>query len=154
MFIKSIEFEQILKVWTQHLWADRQSDIQPASSMLLGGGYDVSIHSRYKPIFLGAMEGDKLIGVNSGHQTTSDSFRSRGLYVFPEYRGRGIGLALLQKACELAQEAECQIIWSAPRVAAAEVYKRAGFVVEERELNEGEGFEFGPNLYAQKKLKP
>lgn len=152
MLIQEIHYEFIYDVWSQFLWPNRKSKIQPTSSMTLDGNYDVSIHRRYTPFFWGAFENGKLAGVNSGHKTDEFEFRSRGLYVFPNYRKKGIGRALLLTACEAAILKNCKVIWSAPRLSSSQVYERAGFRLTTKKLSNEHGFEFGPNLYAQKEL--
>lgn len=122
------------------------------SSMLLGGGYDVSIYQRYMPIFWGVFENGVLLGVNSGHKTSMEEFRSRGLYVFPEYRKRGVGSQLLTRACSTAKEEKCKLIWSAPRIHSTAVYEKVGFILSKNQLGEDNGFEYGPNIYAKKLL--
>jgi GNAT superfamily N-acetyltransferase len=82
------------------------------------------------PIYYGAVMGDRIVGVNSVHHI-DDTVRSRGLWVNPEYRNRGIGQNLLKHAITLAGDS---VIWSFPRSEALSVYQKAGFKVCSEEL--------------------
>ena len=117
--------------------------------MLLGGGYDLSIHERYRPFFLGAFttNGD-LVGAISGHRTSPDSFRSRGLFVAPGYRGLGIAHELLFEVCCLAWSEGSNLVWTYPRQSAWPVYHKFGFNLRSDWISDG----YGCNAYAVKSI--
>jgi GNAT superfamily N-acetyltransferase len=79
-----------------------------------------------KPTFIALYDNNRLIGVNSGHPT-GKSYRSRGLYVFNEYRGNGYGTVLLLETIKVAKELGSTSIWSMPRQTSMKSYASAGF---------------------------
>ena len=143
--INTLHFEQIKTIWTKYLWPDRKSDIQPISSMVYLGGTDMSIHDRFSAIHWGAWVDGHLVGVNSGHRTTEALYRSRGLWVSPEYRRRGIATALLLSTLEQANRENCLMCWTCPRKDSWKCYEAIGF---ERRTNWTYAMEYGPNCYA------
>jgi GNAT superfamily N-acetyltransferase len=146
--IKEITWEMIKQIWTDHLWAGRKSLIEPTSSIKFMGGYDLSIKSN-TPAFFGAFTDEgKCIGVNSGFSTSKTHYRSRGLYVFPKHRGKGIGQLLLTRTIEEAKNENKNIIWSMPRKSSLGVYESVGYVVISDFFNQD--VEFGPNCYVVK----
>jgi GNAT superfamily N-acetyltransferase len=123
MIIKTIQYDECLTLWNL-LWADRVSAIESTSAMTLpvGGAHRSYSSNIGIPVFLGAYQGDLLIGVNSFHSVDT-IFRSRGLYVLDEFRGNKIGQLLLEKTIELAGGR----VWSFPKQEAINTYIRAGF---------------------------
>jgi ribosomal protein S18 acetylase RimI-like enzyme len=57
----------------------------------------------------------------------------RQVAVYPEYRGRGIGTALVSHLLELAREQGLPRVYLNARLAAVGLYERAGFAVVSRE---------------------
>ncbi len=149
MIIKEITFEEILPIWRDKLWIHRDSPIEPASSMLYLGGYDIEIKTRYAPKFFAVID-KEIIGVNSGHQTNSSFYRSRGIYVDPGYNSLGIGRMLMDAVEKSARQANCNHLWSIPRKSALPFYLKCGFVQTSDFFDEG--MEFGPNCYSVKYL--
>lgn len=129
--IEKIDWEDIKMVWERDLWPGRE-DIRPMSSMLWEGGYDVSIYERYQPCYFAYIAEGEIAGVNSGHQTCSESFRSRGLFVYPKYRGQGLAQKLLEAVIEKSIESECRFTWSFPKKTASTVYHNAGYTITDR----------------------
>lgn len=148
--IRPINFEQILPIWKSFLWKDRVSAITPTSSMKLDRTNDVSIHTKYTPYFCGVYVDGVIAGVNSCHQTGENEFRSRGIYVFPEYRMMGLSQHLFQFVEDRAFENKCSVLWSLPRVSALDAYKKFGFKECSEIINNG--VEFGPNVYVRLEL--
>lgn len=124
--ITTITFEQILPIWENYLWPDRQSSIDPTSAMCYLGGYDL-VNMQANPTFFAYMIDNEIAGVNSGHKTMDDGYRSRGLYVFDKFRGNGIGTKLLNATIEQAQLEHCNMCWSYPRKSSWKSYLNAGF---------------------------
>jgi GNAT superfamily N-acetyltransferase len=93
--------------------------------MLLDGSLSMA-NMTLPSVYLGVWLGDQLIGVNSGHLCSDDTWRSRGLWVEPEYRGQGWGSKLLIETVESAPDV-CKLAWSFPRRSSWSSYQRAGF---------------------------
>ena len=146
-----VEFEDILPIWQNKLWPNRKSPIKPMSSMQYQGGFDMSVYDNYEPTFFAVYNVvNEIIGVNSGHRTTEDLYRSRGIWVDPRYRKLGVSGVLF---CELhgqAMQEGCTAIWSIPRKDALPAYEKYGFKQTSDFFDEG--MEFGPNCYVYKDL--
>ena len=150
-------FEEIYDLWNEGLWPNRVSKIESRSSLSwdakLWEGYgNISITKqketiwKYEPTFWAAKSDGKLIGVNSGFKTNDNIYRSRGLYVSPEYRREGVSKMLLKLTINSAKKGECRIIWTMPRKSALSAYESVGFNKDGRWSDEG--VEFGPNCIA------
>jgi GNAT superfamily N-acetyltransferase len=124
--IKHISFDQIMVIWKTNLWPNRVSEITSNSAMTYLGGYDYE-NMKDEPTFFGYYVDDVLAGVNSGHKTINNTYRSRGLYVFPKYRGKGIGTILLKATIEQAKKENAVLCWSYPRESSWKSYLYAGF---------------------------
>ena len=70
---------------------------------------------------------NKIVGVNSGHKTTSNHYRSRGIWVDESYRRKGISQALFNATKDQAQKEGCTMLWSIPRKIALPAYTKFGF---------------------------
>jgi GNAT superfamily N-acetyltransferase len=131
MLTTKISFDTILHIWQDKLWPNRQSAIEPMSAMTwpfegAPDPIDMSIFD-YKPTFWGVYIDDKLVGVNSGHRTTHTQYRSRGIWVDPDYRGRGIAQRLFTLTEHQALVEGCLLVWSIPRKTALSSYTKFGF---------------------------
>jgi GNAT superfamily N-acetyltransferase len=146
MELCEITFEDILPVWRDLLWPGRASPIEPTSSMLYLGGYDVAIKSN-QVRFFAIKDNGVIIGVNSGHQTDGMFYRSRGIYTSP-ISIRGVGRTLMSAVEMAAQDAGCGLLWSIPRQSALPFYLKCGFIQTSDFFDEG--MEFGPNCYVLK----
>ena len=128
---KRITFDEILPIWQNELWPDRESAIEPMSAMTWPyegdpQPIDMSIFE-YEPTFWGVYIDNKLIGVNSGHRTTDQAYRSRGIWVDPAQRGKRISQTLFALLTHQAQIEGCDMVWSIPRKSALQAYTNAGF---------------------------
>ncbi len=151
---KTISFEQITEVWHKELWPSRVSPIETHSAMTwpFDGNpieFDMDIFN-YEPTFFGVYDNQKLVGVNSGHRTKDNIYRSRGIWVNPEYRKKGISKILFLMTESQAIREECNLIWSIPRKSALSAYTRFGFETVGDFFDEG--MEFGPNIYVRKEI--
>ncbi len=146
--IKKIQFSEIEKIWSEKLWPNRKSKIEPTSGMHYLSEWSKEIMSN-KPTFFGYFIKDKLVGVNSGHKANDNSYRSRGLWVNPKYRGNGIAKKLLQATIDQAAKENCDFIWSIPRKSSLKTYLSVGFRVTSDEIVD---LEFGPNFYTLLKI--
>lgn len=133
--IVPIGWPEVKQIWSEHLWPDRK-DINRMSSMSDAHNLDKNIfkakyntsESNYQPYFFGCRIDNILVGVNSGHQTSDTHFRSRGLFVLPNYRRLNIGTELLLATIKKAQQQKCKIIWTMPRKTALATYENVGFI--------------------------
>lgn len=132
MYAQEINFDQINSIWSSKLWPNRESAIEPMSAMTwpFEGSpppYDITIFEKYKPTFWGIFVNGNLIGVNSGHRTTDRQYRSRGIWVDPEYRKYGYSQHLFYLTEQQAVKEGCEVLWSIPRKTALKAYEKFGF---------------------------
>ena len=123
--ITTITFEEVLPIWEKHLWPNRASEITPTSAMSYLGGYD--LQNMTSPTFFAYMIDNEIAGVNSGHRTMNNGYRSRGLYVLEKFRGVGIGTHLLNATIEQAKIEHCNMCWSYSRKSSWKSYLYSGF---------------------------
>jgi GNAT superfamily N-acetyltransferase len=128
--ITEISFTDIDFIWREHLWPMRTSAYETHSAMTWPYTseqvYDMSIFD-YEAIYWGCYDSDRLVGVNSGHATSESEYRSRGLWVDPDYRSQGMGITLLTKTVMYAESQGYEMVWSLPRVSALPTYHTVGF---------------------------
>lgn len=140
--IKQILFDNILPIWRDYLWPNRVSEITSNSAMCFLEGYDL-FNMNTEPTFLAYMIDGKIAGVNSGHMCNDNHYRSRGLYVFEEYRGSGLGTILLKATIDQAIRENAAMCWSYPKDTSWKSYSRAGY----RLASDFEISENGTNAY-------
>lgn len=134
--IRYIDYNEIYHIWRNDLWPERTSEITHSSAMSFLGGYDLRNMSE-KTIFLGYIIDNEIAGVNSLHPCIDGSYRSRGLFVYPKFRGKGIGYALLMETVRLSSLENANYIWSYPKKSSWKTYQRAGFeLASDWELSE------------------
>lgn len=126
-----ISFEDILPIWENKLWPNRESAIEGISAMTWPyegnpDPIDMKIFD-YQPTFYGVFMDNKLVGVNSGHRTTDTQYRSRGIWVDPDYRKKGIAQLLFVLTEHQARIEKCEMMWSIPRKTALAAYTKFGF---------------------------
>ena len=150
----NITFETICHVWQKHLWQNRVSPIETHSAMTwpFDGNpieYDMDIFN-YKPAFFAIFQRQEIVGVNSGHRTKDNIYRSRGIWVHPDHRKKGVSKMLFDATEKQARNEGCNMIWSIPRKSALPAYTKFGFETVGDYFDEG--MEFGPNIYVTKEL--
>ena len=126
-----LSFDQILDIWQKKLWPNRTSAIETHSAMTwpyegAPEEYDMNVF-KYPATFWGLFIDEKLVGVNSGHKTTEEQYRSRGIWVDPEYRIRGVAQMLFLMTAHQAKVEGCEMLWSIPRKTALPAYTKFGF---------------------------
>tara|TARA_S200002703_G_scaffold105818_1_gene91791 strand:- start:1123 stop:1578 length:456 start_codon:yes stop_codon:yes gene_type:complete len=132
MRILPLTFEQIDEVWFEmDMWYYvntnmKRMESNPYSNRTYIGGR--SEHAG-NPVFYCYVEDEILMGVNSYSHVNKTECRSRGLYVYPDFRGSGVGEKLLRHAIEENRDKGYEYIWSMPRLAACKVYERAGYTL-------------------------
>lgn len=128
MSVKQITFDEVLPIWKNYLWPDRVSEITSNSAMCFLEGYDL-FNMQTIPTFFAYVIDDEIAGVNSGHMCRDNEYRSRGLFVFEKFRGKGIGTILLKATIMQAQEEKAKMCWSYPKLTSWSTYQKAGFVL-------------------------
>jgi GNAT superfamily N-acetyltransferase len=128
--ILPISESEIMEIWRTQLWSERREPIRAMSSMTFPEGHDLRIYHRYQPSFFAALRAGRWVGVLGGHRTSAQHYRSRGLFVSPEARGRGLAQRLLSELERQAEAEGCLLLWSYPKLSALEVYRRFGFCPE------------------------
>jgi len=149
MKIRILSWEEIYPIWHQRLWPGRQSAIEPTSAIKYLGGHDMD-NMTFAPVLYGLEEDDEIIGVNSVVECSDHSYRSRGLWLAPDYRGRGLAKILLEYGIGIAKENKTDFIWSMPRHSAIGAYQSAGF--EQTSEWFDKDVEFGPNCFVRKDI--
>ena len=149
--IHQITYEEILPMWEllhpgrEHIKLSGMDFLKGATDwrQLLLDKYKVEAlpDDKMGLVFFGAFVNNNLCGVNSFHLAPQNSVRSRGLFVLPEYRNKGIGQTLLNFV--LKQPFDMKFIWSYPNKKALSVYLKAGFI----KVSKFEKAEFGQNCY-------
>lgn len=143
------DFSEVAPIWREKLWS-AEYDFQPTSCMIYPIGYDIDIPKKYSAVFFVAEDGNKIVGVYSGHLTSDEHFRARGLYVDPEYRGQGISRQLFNLILAEAQKQNAKLLWTTPRQGSWATYASFGFTQDSEFMTEG--FRYGPNCYASLKV--
>ena len=141
--IIEIDYESIFPIWEQFLWNNRQTKIETHSAMLYNSSnYDIK-NFEYKATYLAFCVNDTIAGVNSGHMCSDGKYRSRGLFVFPQFRHQGIGTELLKATIVQGLSERATFIWSYPRETSWGTYHKAGFNL----LGDWHDSELGRNAY-------
>ena len=150
MHVRELSWEEISQVWETQLWPHRTTAIKPMSSMRFMGGFDMTIYDRVSPWFCGLFSNDRLVGVNSCHQSDTHEMRLRGIWIDDQWRKRGLSDHLFAFVDEIAINLNCDYIWSFPRLSTWPVHEKAGYAMVSDPIENGE---FGPNVYAVRRLK-
>jgi GNAT superfamily N-acetyltransferase len=145
--VKEITFKEITPYWKM-LWKD--SVIRRKSGVLLLNGFDETMNSNEKviPTFFGAFQNDKIVGVNSGYSPQEIQYRSRGLYVLPEYRRQGVAQQLLHATEGQGKREGKLLFWSMPRQEAINAYLKFGF----KQVSKFYEMEYGRNCFVIKTI--
>ena len=146
--IEKIKYEDILDLWSI-LWPTRTNNTH--SNMRYKDTAFPKITELYAATYWGYFDSNTLVGVNSGHSSSLLHYRSRGLYVLPEYRKKGIATQLLQEVIKQGKTENRKLCWSLPRKEAIDAYLSVGFNQDstwfETETSE-------QNCYVIKKISP
>lgn len=143
----NITFEEILAIWKNKLWHNRKSIIEKVSCMVYLGGFDTSIYNN-NPTYFAIIKDNKILAVNSGHMSTNQYYRSRGLWVDENYRRKGLTYILFDALYKQARLEKAKYIWSFPRENSLHAYIKNGFTISSNVIEN----ELGPHYYVIKKL--
>jgi GNAT superfamily N-acetyltransferase len=151
--IRELNFEQVLPVWRDHLWPQRDSEIKPVSSVTPNFDIDMKIYEFSDTVrFWGLFYGETIVAANSCFKSKQDECRSRGLWVHEDWRRRRLSQVLLQLVYQYAIENECTRVWSLPRQSALPAYECFGFQKVSPWTNRG--MAYGPNCLAELRVGP
>lgn len=145
--IITTDFDTILKIWQNDLWPSRQSAIETHSAMLLNETMDIENFKFHASYFLYIYK-NQIAGCNSGHLCSDNSYRSRGLFVYPNFRGKGLGVKLLKETIKQGKKENASLIWSYPRHTSWTTYEQAGFKL----CSDWEKSEMSVNAYCKLNL--
>ena len=128
--VEEIKWEEIKKIWEQHLWPEKKGGVKPTNNWkltLTPYSFTTIIKKGEKPIetnpyFFGIRVGGELVCVNSCFKTSSNHPYS--------YKG-------------------ANWLWSLPRQTSFSVYEKVGFVKISDWFDDGQ---YGPNCVASKYL--
>ncbi len=144
MNVMVLTFEQIKEIWEKELWPNRESPIETHSAMTwpYDGNpleFDMDIF-KYDPSFFGVFHNGRIIGVNSGHRTKDNIYRSRGIWVDPESRKKGISQLLFDGT---EKQAIKDAIWTCllSTTKAAEEEEKRGWEMTDTEYRIDDVFE-------------
>lgn len=121
-------FDEVRKLWSKY-WLDLGFDFA-------AGGFDqelASLPGKYAPprgCLLLARDDDRLVGAVAYRPYSQDACEAKRLYVIPEYRGRGLGRALLAQLTDEARSAgyRSMVADTLPQMTAQlAMYERMGF---------------------------
>lgn len=162
--LEECRFEEILPIWQASLWPGRLSKIESNSAMKWLGGIDLELMKAPASFWRLRLEKESLIvGVLSGHfgglidtmnhdgkNRQVRSYRTRGLFVDPRFRGHGASKVLMTAALVQAKHEACEVAWTFPRQSTMPVYEKLGFKMVGQWIGENDpgAGEFGPNCYA------
>lgn len=144
--LRDSNFEEIEHIWVNHLWPKRKSPVKAISPISFDLKYDASIKNSEPIFYVAESTKREIAGVISGFRTSEALYRSRGLYVFPQFRKLGISQILLQAIKNKAENERCAQIWTLPRQTAWPAYEKFGFQKVSDWLTND--MEFGPNCIA------
>lgn len=146
MEIRRLTWEEVQPIWNLRLWFGRDSE--PVTSMMYLGGYDMA-YKEQTPVFLGVKPAENVIAVNSYVRTEGTQYRSRGLWVDPDFRGKGLAKKLLTHMLQCIRDEGGTMVWTMPREEALSAYESAGFVRTTDWFDQ----EWGRNCYAMTSLR-
>jgi len=148
MRVEVVDFKTILPIWRDKLWKGRTSEIEESNAIDYLGNYNPSILDN-KAICFAYFKDNIIVGVNTLLPTSDTYCRSRGFYINPEQRLKGIGLRLMEATLFYALKNNFKYIWSLPRKSALPFYLKFGFIQTSDFDNQ---YEFGPNCFIIKKI--
>jgi ribosomal protein S18 acetylase RimI-like enzyme len=98
---------------------------------------ELASHEPRDAFAVGAFDSDRLVGVGLvGPEGEPGEWRVRGMATLPDFRGRGVGSAVLALLLDHARGHGATTVWANVRTPARTLYERAGLEIvgEEFEL--------------------
>lgn len=125
MRIRRIELDETLPIRQEVLWPDR-----PPSEIVYPEDFDPDT------FHLGAFDdSDQLVGIVTLYYDTHTTWRLRGMGVWPDHQGRGVGTALVEATISALSELGATEFWCNARLAAIDFYRRLGWEIEGDEFD-------------------
>ena len=148
MKIKIVDFKTIYPIWKHKLWKGRISKIEESNPIDYLGKYNPEL-LKNKAICFACYIDSNIVGVNTLLPTSNNFCRSRGFYINPEQRLKGIGKKLMETTLQYAYNLNFKCIWSLPRKSSLPFYLKFGF----KQTSEfDDQYEFGPNCFIIKNI--
>jgi len=148
MIIKQVSFDKIYPVWRDKLWKGRVSKIEQSNPIDYLGKYNLEIMNN-KAVCFACYIDNNIVGVNTLLPTSKDMCRSRGFYINPEQRLKGIGKKIMKETLNCANELNFKYVWSMPRKNSLDFYLKFGFIKTSKFDDQ---YEFGPNCFIIKNI--
>lgn len=144
--LREITKEQIKEAWDK-LWPGNEHYY--ISDMTFPDlGNDKEIFTKYKGTYWGLYDGDKLIASNSGHKTSDNYYRGRGVWVDNAYRRQKLSQIMWQAVADQGRREGCEFLWCLPRRPTFSHAEEFGFI----RMTEWMTFKHGENAYAVYRL--
>ena len=148
--LEQLTFEEIKFIWEKELWPNKKNGVQKANEWTWVSGHVVlgknkNMIAKVEPIFYGIREDNKIVAVNSVYRSNENNWRSRGLWVYPEYRRCGHATTLLGWAQLHTKTFGGDYLWTVPRKSALPAYEKVGFNKCSEWFDDGQ---YGPNCIA------
>ena len=153
-FVEQISFDEIQIIWEEYLWPDKKNGVAKANEWTWKWHKpelekDKQMAKEVEPIFVCIKSGLEIVAVNScylsGKEGLFNYWRSRGLWVHPDFRGHKYSSVLLIWCLEYAKKQGGTYMWTVPRKSAFPAYKSVGFVKYSSWFDDGQ---YGPNCIA------
>lgn len=148
VIIKS-DFDSVKKYWSLFLWPERRSSIEEKSWIDINGEINLDLKLGSPSFFAAIDDKSEVVAVVSGHSTSEDQYRLRGIWVKENFRKRAIGSMLVAQIQDQAFAEKRKLLWTMPRMNSKEFYFKLGFK-EQKFLY---SYEFGPHIIATKLLR-
>ena len=157
-FVEEISFEEIKEIWERELWPNKKNGVAKANEwtwywLQTELGKDKQMAKDAEPTFAGIRSNKKIVAVNSCYYSNSkgvfDYWRSRGLWVHPDFRRQKYSTVILTWCLEHAKLKGGHWMWTVPRQSAMPAYQNVGFIQQSDWFDDGQ---FGPNCIASKYL--
>ena len=103
-FVEEISFKEIKEIWERELWPNKKNGVAKANEwtwhwLQTELGKDKQMAKDAEPTFAGIRSNKKLVAVNSCYYSNSkgvfDYWRSRGLWVHPDFRRQKYSTVIL-----------------------------------------------------------
>ena len=141
------DFKTVFSFWRNHLWPHRKEPIESTSALLFKEGTDKA-YKTAEVFFKKASARGQILGVCSGQKTNFKEFRSRGLWVSPLFRRKGLGGQLFSAVEQEALKRGASRLWTLARHSSKHFY----LSMKMKEAGLTSKFEYGPHFWMSKEF--